>query len=84
MLDKNSPDFMKYNKMFVELWSIFKRFYTPDISSTEEEDVWWLEWMATYNKFVVDYKDIPLAHALIECLSRELERKFRVMKEDAM
>ena len=81
-LDKNHPDFLKYNKMFVELWGLFKLYYSPKCGTQEEEDAWWEAFMSDANELIEKYSKEPLIRALVMCLSDEFTRKFREEKRD--
>ena len=81
-LDKNNPDFMKFNKMFVELWNLFKLYYSPKCGTPEEEDLWWDSFIKDCNEFINRYDKQPFARALVMCLSDEMERKFKNKEEN--
>lgn len=76
-LDKNHPDFMRYNRMFVDLWGLFKLYYSPKHGTPAEEDAWWETFKKDADELSAKYDKEPLIRALVMCLSDEFERKFK-------
>lgn len=80
-LDKTNPDFMRYNRMFVDLWGLFKLYYSPKCGTPAEEDAWWEAFITDANELCKRYEKEPLIKALLMCLSDEFARKYRENKE---
>lgn len=76
-LNKNHPDFMKFNKMFVDLWNLFKLYYSPMKGTPAEEEEWWEAFIKDCDTFCKNYDNEPFARALVMCLSDEMERKYK-------
>ena len=81
-LDKNNPNFLEYNRMFVDLWGLFKKYYSPKFGNPEEEDAWWESFISEVSDFREKYKRFPLAGPLVMCIHQEMERKYRENKEE--
>ncbi len=82
MLEKTNPDFMRYNRMFVDLWGLFKLYYSPKCGTPTEEDAWWEAFMNEADSLSTKYDKEPLIRALVLCLSDEFTRKFKFKKEE--
>ena len=71
---------MKFNRMFVDLWNLFKLYYSPNCKTQEEEDAWWQAFINDAQEFSKKYDMMPFARALVMCLQDEMTRKFRILK----
>ena len=80
-MDRNHPDFMRYNRMFVDLWGLFKLYYSPKLGTPAEEDAWWAAFMRDANELRTKYDKEPLIIELLMCLSNEFARKLQNQEE---
>ena len=65
---------MKFNRMFIDLWNLFKLYYSPNCKTQEEEDTWWQAFIDDAQEFSKRYDNQPFARALAMCLQDKMER----------